>query len=68
MMKNQIKRDIRRAANVKDTAEVIGVSTSLVRKTLDMTRDNEKVVEVFMFLQEGKNLLLEEAKKLVPFN
>jgi prolyl-tRNA editing enzyme YbaK/EbsC (Cys-tRNA(Pro) deacylase) len=67
-MKNQTKRDVRRAANVKDTAEVMGVSTSLVTKTLAMERNNEKVVEVFMFLHEGKNLLLEEAKKLVPFN
>ena len=66
-MKNQEKRDVRRAANIKDTAEAMGVSTSLVRKTLDMTRNNDKVVEVFMFLHEGKNLLLEEAKRLVPF-
>lgn len=67
-MKIQIKRDVRRAATIKDTAEVLGVSPSLVQKTLNTTRNNEKVIEVFMFLQEEKNLLVEAAKKLVPFN
>lgn len=65
--KNNRKRDTRRAARVLDTAEVLGVSPSLVQKVLRTERDNEKVVAVHMELTERHNLLLEEVKKLVPF-
>ena len=57
-----------RAANVKDTAELVGVSTSLVQKVLRGERENETVLTVFMELSERKNLLLDEVKKLIPFN
>ena len=67
MRKNQIKRDVRRAATIKDTAEVLGVSTSLIQKSLATTRNNDKAVAVFMELSERKNLLLDEVRKLVPF-
>ena len=63
-----MKRDVRRAANIKDTAEVLGVSTSLVQKSLNASRNNEAVIEVFMEISERKNLLIEEVKKLIPFN
>lgn len=67
-MKNNRKRDTRRAANILDTAEITGLSTSQVQKVLRTDRNNDTVVSVFMELQEGKNKLLEEVKKLIPFN
>lgn len=67
-MRNQRKRNISRAATINETAEVVGVTPSMVRKTLATDRNNEVVENVFMFITEGKNQLLEEAKKLVPFN
>ena len=67
-MIKQKKRDVRRASTISDTAEVMGLSTSSINKVLTMKRNNDKAVEVFMFLTEGKNDLLAAAKKLVPFN
>ena len=67
-MINQKKRDISRASTISDTAEVMGLTTSSIQKILTMKRNNEKAIEVFMFLKEGKSELLEAAKKLVPFN
>ena len=67
-MKNQNKKDVRRAATVKDTAEVIGVSTRQVQRVLAGDQDNEQIVSVFMELTERKNLLIEEVKQLIPFN
>lgn len=67
-MKNNKKRDTRRAANILDTAEITGLSTSQVQKVLRTDRNNDKVVAVFMELSERKNDLLEEVKKLIPFN
>lgn len=57
-----------RAATVKDTAEVTGVSPRFVNMVMNGERDNEVVVSVFMELQEGRNLLLQSVKKLVPFS
>jgi len=62
------KRDVIRAATVKDTAEVTGVSPRFVNMVMNGERDNEVVVSVFMELQEGRNLLLQSVKKLVPFS
>jgi hypothetical protein len=53
---------------VATTAEITKVSERYVRYVLDMERTNEVVEDVYMFLAEGKNKLVEEAKKLVPFN
>ena len=67
-MKNQIKRDARRAANIIDTSEVVGVSTRQVQRVLAGDQENENVLTVFMELSERKNLLIEEVKKLILFN
>lgn len=65
-MKNNSKRDIKKAATVVETAELVGVSPSMVRKVLNTDRKNDTVEMVFMELTERKNLLLEEVKKLIP--
>jgi len=63
---NKRKRDVRRAAIVVDTAEVVGVSRSEVQKVLRGDRNNDTVIAVYMEIHEGKNRLLEEVKKLLP--
>ena len=65
---NKRTRDVRRAATVKDTAEITGLSPSEVQKVLRAERNNDTVVAVFMELTERQNLLLQEVKRLVPFN
>ncbi|MBN8834604.1 MAG: hypothetical protein ABS68_00080 [Niastella sp. SCN 39-18] len=62
------KRDIRRAATVEETAGLLGISKNYVQKVMRGDRENDEVVAVFMELSERKNYLLEEVKKLVPFN
>lgn len=66
-MENNNKRDAINAARVIKTAECVGVSTSLVQKVIRGDRNNDKVLSVFMEIQEGENALLEQVKKLVPF-
>lgn len=66
--RNKSKRDIKRAATIIETAELTGVSTRSVRRIMESEQKNETVVMVFMEIEEGKNKLLSEVKKLVPFN
>ena len=67
-LKKTIARDPERADLVKKTATICVVSTNLVYKVLNGDRNNEEVFSTYMFLMEGGNALVEEAKKLVPFN
>jgi len=71
---NRKKRDTKKAALVKITAEVIGVSTRTVERVTEGTQNNELVFETFMNIKEGFDKVIEENKlllaveKLVPFN
>jgi DNA-binding LacI/PurR family transcriptional regulator len=65
---NTMKRDVRRAATIKDTKEIVGVSTSTIQKVLRGERTNDKVVMVFMELTERKSALIEAVKELVKFD
>jgi hypothetical protein len=67
-IRKPVKRDVRRAATILETAEIVGVSQSEVQKVLRTDRNNEKIIAVFMELTERKNALLEEVKNLIPFN
>ena len=76
-MKNNNKRDTKRAATINIVAEIGEVSTRSVRRIVDGEQDNPKVLGVFMEITEGinslientrNNLLLEEVKRIVPFN
>ncbi len=60
------KRSVKRAALIKMTAETTGVSPETVKKVLSMDRRNNRVLAVYMELDEGMNLLLQEVKKLLP--
>ncbi|MBS1642371.1 MAG: hypothetical protein JSR11_07795 [Bacteroidetes bacterium] len=67
--KRKIKdRDTIRAARVKKTAGIIGVSERTVRRVINGDTDNENVMSAFMLITEGENKLLNEVKKLVPLN
>lgn len=60
------KRDSKRATLIKMTAESIGVSPETVKKVLNMERKNNKVLAIYMTLDEGVNLLLQEVKRIAP--
>ncbi len=64
-------RDAIRAARVKRTAQICGVSTDLVYKVLSTDRENETVEEVFHAIVEADNdidnKLIYAVKQLIPF-
>lgn len=62
------KRDAEMAFRVKRVAELTGVTTDLIYKVLRGDRNNEEVFTTYMELKERDNKLLDEVKKLVPFN
>jgi hypothetical protein len=62
------KKDTRRAAFIKDTAELAGVSQRQAQRVLAGDQENETVISVFMEIQEGYTALLDAVKQLVPFN
>jgi len=61
-------RDPKKAELVKKTASITKKSESMVYRVIAGERENEDVLSVYMFLLQGGNKLVEEAKKLVPFN
>lgn len=62
------KRDSIRAARVKKVAESLGKTPNYIRKVLNGVRENNQVLPLMMELQERENKLLEEVKKLIPFD
>lgn len=62
------KRDAVLASRVKKTAKITGVSDRQVRRVINGESKNEEILSTYMFIQEGENKLLREAKLLVPFN
>lgn len=61
------RRCAMRAARVQRVAELTGKSKSYVYMVVDGTRNNEDVLRNYMFLAEGENALLTQAKELVNF-
>lgn len=66
-MKNKGTRDTKRAATIIETAEVLGVSQRSIQRVIDQKQENAKAMAVFMELTEGKNLLKERVREMVPF-
>ncbi len=56
------------AARIIKTAEVVAKTPRQVQRVLKGEQKNDKVIEVFMRIEEGENILLDAIKKLVPFN
>lgn len=67
-MEKKGQRDTQRAAIIKKTAEIVGVSERYVRLVLNGDRENQDVVLVFMELSEGSTKLVQQVRKLVPLN
>lgn len=67
-MQKKGNRDTVRAARIIQTAKIVGVSERQVQRVLNGDQENDEVVLVFMELFEGENKLIQQVKKLVPFN
>jgi hypothetical protein len=64
-------RDPENAIRVKRSAEIAGVSTRTVYRVIlcdeKISKETiERVMNIYMQLQEGENLLVEAVKKTVP--
>jgi len=66
-MEKTTTRDIERAALINKTADMAGVTTRSVRRVLDGDQKNDKVLDAFMMLEEGENLLVQAVKELIGF-
>lgn len=62
------ERDAIRAARIKRTAEITGVSEKQVRRVLSGEQENNDVIMTYRTLAEGENTLMKAVKELVPFN
>jgi|GEM_PF-5505849 len=60
-------RDVERAALIRKTAKITGVSIRYVNLVLINERTNETVFSVYMSLLEGVDSLVEQVKQQVPF-
>ncbi len=67
-MKKTNDRSSETAYRVKRTAELTGVKPTSVYRIIRGDRKNEEVFTTYMELMERDNALLNEVKKLVPFN
>jgi hypothetical protein len=65
-MTKQPKRDPETVAIVKIVAKEKGLSQRSVRRVITGTQKNEEVLEAFMFMHEGVNLLKKAIRKAVP--
>lgn len=67
-MEKNNRRDALRASLVQQTASITGLSTRQVRRVINSTSENEKVLGVYMELLEGNNTLVKHLRELVPLN
>ncbi|MCC6290159.1 MAG: hypothetical protein IT249_19950 [Chitinophagaceae bacterium] len=71
-MQKNIRKKKRRdpvvAARVKNTADIVGVSNRTVYRVIKGDSINITVLRAYMNLLEGERLLLEEVKRIIPFN
>jgi transcriptional antiterminator len=58
--RKQTKKDARRAATIKETAELAGVSTRTVQRVLNADQENEAVLSIFMEIKERHEEILKE--------
>lgn len=62
------KRYAANASLVNETSLLLGYKTNYIYKVLRGDRVNEQVMATYMTLAEGKNKLLQEVEKLIPFD
>lgn len=71
MAENPIKQTSKRRKNTETAstiADIAGVTPRYVRMILNGDKDNQAILDAAIIYEEGKNKLLEEVKKLVPFD
>lgn len=66
-MRKKQQRSAEQANRVAKTATICRVSPRQVRRVINGECENDYVMEIYMSLVEGENKLLEEVKKIVPF-
>ena len=71
-MRKTSERDSIKASRVKKTSILTGVSIRQIYRVIEGSQKNEKVLKVYMELQEKEekvfdNLLIKAVKKAVPF-
>jgi hypothetical protein len=59
----QSKKTARRAANVIDTAELAKVSPRTVQRVVKGDQENEKVLTIYMILEEKREAAMKEIEK-----
>ena len=62
-LRKTIQRDPVRAARVKTVAELLGVSKRQVYRVIDGEQKNDLILETYMQINEGENLLLTAVKQ-----
>lgn len=62
------KKDSQNSFIVKKVAELHGVTPRYVNYILEGKRKNDEIFMTYMDIYEGTNTLVEEVKKLIPFN
>ena len=67
-MRKMSKRDTIRAARIQKVAESLGKTPRYIRMVLSGDRENNQVLPLMMEMLERENALLEEVKKLIPFD
>lgn len=63
-----IVKDSAKSYIVKKVAEMHGVTPRYVYYILAGKKENDKIFATYMDMLEGTNTLVEEVKKLIPFN
>lgn len=67
-MNNTIRRDSETATRVKRTADICGVTARQVYRVIFGYQVNEKIMEVYMHLQELEKAAVDIAKKTSLIN
>lgn len=62
------QRSAEQAFMVAETARLTRKSTRQVYRVINGDSENEAVMRTYMYLAEGTNTLIKQAKELVPFN
>lgn len=65
-MEKKGTRDTVRAAKIKLTAQIAGVSDRQVQRVLNAEQENETIVMAYMEIDHGLNKLVQEVKRIVP--
>lgn len=63
----QVAKRKNRSETAKVIADIAGCTPTNVRQVMNGDHDNEKILTATILYEQGKNELIKEIKKLVPF-